>query len=415
MLPQSLFYDGTYFTSAAFALAMPAAVLYTSFINALFSVLPRQRRNEVDFFQIPPRDTKLPLPIAIVTGSNTGIGFELSFNLITRGYNVIVACRSPEKGEAAAKAINYRATKLNEKDHQIGKALFLHPCDLSSFSSIQSFVDEFHKSPLYHGSLNLLVNNAGINSNGVSTDGLDLCFQSNFLGHYLLTRLLLSDLMNARNYLTYPNEAESGRIVNLSSVMHHFASPLPNSKNEWKSQCIEIGSTKYPVKRNTYSHSKLAAILFTMELNKQFCDANIRAFSVNPGAVNSDIWRDVNPILFKYIVGPVFRLLYLTPAEGALTVLAAATGNFPNNQSYLQPYWLPRLSLLSAYESCQTCYYKCPFPVFEMLGPYIGHAATEPRLPQKDGGMQSASSLWIACEEALSARMVNLRSAEPVK
>lgn len=397
MLRKPLLYDGTYFTSAAFALISPLAVLYTSVTHMLQVANTWKVGKQITGkqFELPPRHAhdSARLPLAIITGSNTGIGFELALNFVISGYNVILACRSRDKGDAAANDINARAQRVSSRQ-SLGKAVFVTPCDLSSFQSIHSFVDEVRRSHLYNGCLNVLVNNAGINFNGVSGDGLDLCFQSNFVGHYLLTRLLLPDLKKARNYSTHPDLFEAGRIVNLSSVMHHFASPLPLSKEGWKNQCIEIPRHVKPEKRFTYSHSKVAAILFTIQLNKLYADSNIRAISVNPGAVNSDIWRHIHPTLFKYIVGPVFRLLYLTPAQASSGVFAAATGIHRGNRTYFQPYWLPKSTA------------STPFPVLEMLGPFVGSLATEPRLPNVDDTMKSAENLWIACEEVLHDKNV---------
>jgi retinol dehydrogenase-12 len=400
MLPKPLLYDGTYFTNVAFSLFSPLAVLYTSVTHVLqvANIWKVGKQLTGKPFELPPRSAHdtARLPLAIITGSNTGIGFELALNFVLSGYNVILACRSRDKGEEAAKTIDTRAQHGTQLQ-TVGKAMFVTPCDLSSFQSIHSFVDEVRRCHLYNGCLNVLVNNAGINFNGVSGDGLDLCFQSNFVGHYLLTRLLLPDLKKARNYVTYPEIFEAGRIVNLSSVMHHFASPLPLSKEEWKNQCIDIPRHLKPENRFTYSHSKVAAILFTTQLNKLYQDSNIHAISVNPGAVNSDIWRHINPTLFKYIVGPVFRLLYLTPAQASSGVFAAATGVNRSNSTYFQPYWLPK-SISST-----------PFPVFEMLGPFIGSLATEPRLPQGDDTTKSAENLWMACEDVLHAKNVHIK------
>lgn len=399
MLPQPLLYDGTYFTSAAFSLFSPLAVLYTSVTHMLqvANIWKAGKQLMGKQFELPPRtahDTA-KLPLAIITGSNTGIGFELALNFVLSGYNVILACRSRDKGEEAAKTINTRAQQGRQQE-PVGEAVFVTPCDLSSFQSIHSFVDEVRRCHLYSGCLNVLVNNAGIGYNGISEDGLDLCFQSNFVGHYLLTRLLLPDLKKARNYVTYPEIFEAGRIVNLSSVMHHFASPLPLSKEEWKTQCIEIARHVKPENRFTYSHSKVAAILFTVQLNELYLDSNIHAISVNPGAVNSDIWRFINPTLFKYIVGPVFQLLYLTTAQASSSVFTAATSLRCSNLTYFQPYWLPK-SISST-----------PFPVFEMLGPFVGSLATAPRLPQGDDSTKSAENLWMACEEVLHAKNVRI-------
>jgi hypothetical protein len=91
----------------------------------------------------------------------------------------------------------------------------------------------------------------------------------------------------------------------------------------------------------------------------------------------------------------IFRRIYLTPEQGSATSIAAAVLNFDNNNNdlcddvvYLQPYWLPSSSKVG-----------CPtYPMFEMLGPYIGYQRTTPRIPN-DMGNKAAASLFAVCEE----------------
>lgn len=221
------------------------------------------------------------------------------------GYDVILACRSRQKGEEAA-------TQINSSKKLGGKAYFLHPLDLSSFSSIRQFVSIFSET---HDTLHILINNAGINTTGISHNddkSFDLCFQTNYLGHYLLTRLLTPYLFQAKN-IHYQQQqqqqnndndnndgkkmmVEAGRVVNLSSVTHHFVRPDEKRSNgmeekgelqeeatmnhDWWKGCATPG-----VSTNTYKESKLAAILFTQELNKRYSKHGLRAVTVNPGAV----------------------------------------------------------------------------------------------------------------------------------
>lgn len=69
----------------------------------------------------------------------------------------------------------------------------------------------------------IIFKTSGINTSGVSVDGMDLCYQTNFLGHFLLTRLLLKSLLKAKNFYASGDDVEAGRVVNLSSVTHHFS------------------------------------------------------------------------------------------------------------------------------------------------------------------------------------------------
>jgi retinol dehydrogenase-12 len=211
--------------------------------------------------------TKWNGKVAIVTGSNTGIGFETAKTLVAdHGMTVILACRSRDKAERAAQQIN---AAVNDKNG-VGRATFLHPLDLSSFESVKSFASKVKQQ---YGQIHILINNAGRNTSGrseetVNGQSLDLLFQSNFLGHYLLT----AELMNSF--------AENSRVVNLASVMHHYCGGCNvEDANFWKACSM---ADEDPT--NAYSASKLAALLFTIELNKRFSN-KIRSFAVNPGSV----------------------------------------------------------------------------------------------------------------------------------
>ena len=225
----------------------------------------------------------------------------------------------------------------------------------------------------------IVKNNAGINSSGISVDNLDLCFQTNYLGHFLLTKLLMPSLMKAR-----------GKIINLSSVMHHFALHR-RTMEEWQNVAL-------PGSQNSYADSKLAAILFSLELNKRYGIYGVRSISVNPGAVNSDIWRSFSPFLLKYILGPVFRMIYLNTFDGSRTTVAAVINDFPSSVIYLQPYWQPGNQRKG---SSIDHNYDTPMPVFEMLGPFVGYAITRPRLPTDDLDSYCAQ-LWTMSDQICS-------------
>ena len=168
------------------------------------------------------------------------------------------------------------------------------------------------------------------------------------------------------------HELEGGRIINVSSVIHHFCNNLEESVEYWK-RVATYGKEPH----NTYAASKSAALLFTLELNHRYsASRNIRSMAVNPGAVNSDIWRGF-PQWMRFIFG----LFYLDSRQGCSTSVAAALCNFDSSVEYLQPYWLPS-----------------SFPMYEMMGPFIGYRPTKPRLPY-DGGSKSAQCVWRASEE----------------
>ena len=269
-----------------------------------------------------------------------------------------------------------------------GKCVVLdQPLDLSDFDTIYKFIDEIKmkycnadQNDGRRRTIDVLINNAGRNSHGKGTQNLDIMFQSNYLGHFLLTiECIKQDLITK----------QSGKIINLSSVMHHFVGPSSSNNRSNSSSDSSYDKLSDPEfwksiayykdsKANKdddgplpecYSASKLGAILFTNELNKRYSNKNsetnnygIRSIAVNPGSVASDIWRDF-PMFIRY----VFKLVYLTTKQGSTTSVAAAviddwpsTNKINNNKnndnnnnnsnnnnnnvdsvSYLQPYWLP--------------------------------------------------------------------------
>lgn len=237
-----------YYSMTDFALMSPMAAIFSTLAQLTVQLVRPFPSLRLKIHDLPP-----PIPskkVALVTGSNSGIGYETAKALAERGYEVILACRSRDKALQAVQSIR-------------DNAVFCHPLDLSSFQSIKEFSTVIQNK---YEHIDVLINNAGTNNaGGMSTDGFDMCFQSNFLGHFLLTHQLLP-LLN-----------KGARIVNLSSVMHHFCSSNLDAEY-WKRQC-HAGS-------ESYNASKLAAILFTRELNNRYYKSKgIRSIAVNPGAV----------------------------------------------------------------------------------------------------------------------------------
>jgi NAD(P)-dependent dehydrogenase (short-subunit alcohol dehydrogenase family) len=318
--------------------------------------------------ELPANDEKT---IAIVTGSNTGIGFEVAKTLVVDyGWEVILACRSREKAIKAMNEINQESG--NGVGGVGGVAVVLdRPLDLSDLASIQKYSQDL-KEQYQNKTIGVLINNAGRNTSGKAEGGLDLLFTSNFLGHFVLTNLLIDKL-------------RGGRVINLSSVMHHFAgTQQPKDEQYWKS----VMMYQEPPLPHVYSASKLAAILFTIELNRRFSGSHgIRSIAVNPGGVASDIWRDFPPFMQD-----IFRKIYLTPKQGASTTVAAAVGKgWRDDEYYLQPFWLSESTSKAV-----------PPAYVEMHGPYVGYFASKPRLPDIDG-VNAANSLWNAANEIIES------------
>jgi NAD(P)-dependent dehydrogenase (short-subunit alcohol dehydrogenase family) len=314
----------------------------------------------------------------VVTGANTGIGKQTALCLALLGGDVVMACRSAEKANVAIADIR----KYLDADGG-GRVRYM-PLDLNDLKSVKAFASSFRDTI---GRLDLLVNNAGINSMGktgqMTADGFEQCYGINFLGHFLLTRLLLDCLAAGAKESQSPS-----RVVNLSSVMHRSVA----NNVDFELQAKQSTGANYSV-------SKLAMICFSREINRLplWKTKNIMAVSCNPGAVNSDIWRTVQGFQ-KRVLQYALDYAFLDVVQGcASTVYAAASPDVRPND-YIIPYYPPCSSLES---SC--CFglvsAETVSSVFEYVGPFWG--------PQK--GLPSALSASDANARSLwetSSRLV---------
>ncbi|MBQ7067916.1 MAG: SDR family NAD(P)-dependent oxidoreductase [Synergistaceae bacterium] len=195
----------------------------------------------------------------IITGGNSGLGFETAKNIAGKSdeYFVILACRNFEKGISAAEKIK------NETGNQNICSMEL---DLASLKSVRNFAEKI-KTPIY-----ALDNNAGISGaktdNQITVDGFDIIFQSNHLGHFLLTNLLL------------PLMSEDSRILNISSDMHNppYGALVWNGTEYLAHPTENLGNERY-------FYSKLCNLYFTYELDRKLKEknSNISCNAFNPG------------------------------------------------------------------------------------------------------------------------------------
>jgi NAD(P)-dependent dehydrogenase (short-subunit alcohol dehydrogenase family) len=248
--------------------------------------------------------------IVVVTGSNTGIGYQMALTLADKGAHVILACRNLEKAEAAREKI------LKSSPHA---QLSVEELDLADLSNVEMFAMKLKKT-LQH--LDILINNAGVMIPPQSTtkDGFELQIGTNHFGHFALTSHLMP-LLSA---------AEKPRIVTLSSIAH------------W-SGVIDLddinGVNKKYNKWGMYSQSKLANLLFALELDRRLkaAGSHIESFGSHPGYSNTDLqryslgWRILNP------------LFGIQPIKGAAPTLYAAT----EPDAIVHRYWGP-IGLLEA-------------------------------------------------------------------
>ncbi|KAM8833413.1 dehydrogenase/reductase SDR family member 13-like [Synchiropus picturatus] len=231
----------------------------------------------------------------VITGGNTGIGKATALHLTRRGARVVLACRSREKAEAAVADIQQATGSAD--------VLYMH-LDLASLRSVRSFAETFLES---ESRLDLLVNNAGLVNDGRTEDGFGIQFGVNHLGHFLLTRLLLSRL----------KEAGGARVVTLSSMAHRWG----NIDFQALEATKHLGTGSYSWQFfAAYCNSKLCNVLFTRELARRLRGSDVTCYSVHPGIVRTQLSRHVS-LWQKVFIEPVAQLLFLDPESGAQTTL----------------------------------------------------------------------------------------------
>ncbi|WOL10596.1 short-chain dehydrogenase TIC 32, chloroplastic-like isoform X1 [Canna indica] len=211
---------------------------------------------------------------AIITGATSGIGAETARVMVMRGARLLLPARNLKAAEE---------TKIRIEEEFPDASIVVLPLDLSSLSSVRCFVSRFLALRL---PLNLLINNAGMFSYdfSVSEDGVEMMFATNYLGPFLLTKLLLNKMVE-----TARETGIQGRIVNITSATHTWFSGDCLS-------CLDLMThKKIPYSRSqAYALSKLANVLHTKELAERLkqMDANVTANCVHPGVVPTRLNRD---------------------------------------------------------------------------------------------------------------------------
>ncbi|GAB9470770.1 Ww domain-containing oxidoreductase [Globisporangium polare] len=265
--------------------------------------------------------------VAIVTGANSGIGFEAAKRLAERHAIVVLACRSEERGKQAQREIlqyveqQQRLLSTAEREKLAPPQVEFMRLDVGSLASVSAFADEFRAS---FNRLDLLINNAGVAlpAQSVTQDGIDSQFGINHIGHFYLTKLLF-DLME---------KSPSARVVNISSLAHRRA-------------VMEFDAQGRLVDESGYRISKLANLMFTYELERRLRASridNVIAVAAHPGLSNTDIITKfvVNyvPRVFQWIVLKLAMLLPVqSAAMGALPTLYAATAEDVQGMEYFGP------------------------------------------------------------------------------
>jgi NAD(P)-dependent dehydrogenase (short-subunit alcohol dehydrogenase family) len=231
---------------------------------------------------------------AVVTGANTGLGYETAAALAAKGAHVVLAVRNLEKGKAAAALIGNRNP---------GASVAVQELDLTSLDSIRTAADQLRAD---YPSIDLLINNAGVmfTPKDTTKDGFELQFGTNHLGHFALTNLVLDRVL----------AAPGSRVVTVSSVGHRFARRIRFDDLQWEREYSRVGA---------YGQAKLANLLFTYELQRRLQGTNTIAAAAHPGGSRTELTRNL-----PRLVGAATRLvepLFQSADMGALPTLRAAT------------------------------------------------------------------------------------------
>lgn len=258
---------------------------------------------------IPPQAGK----IAIVTGSNSGTGYETALELARAGARVVVAARNEIKAQGAVAKIRAQAP---------GADVRFSSLDLSSLASVAEFAERMSKD---FGSLDLLINNAGVMTppkREETKDGFELQFGTNHLGHFALTAHLLPML----------RRAAQPRVVNVSSAAHRLGGAIHFEDLQWRSSYRPWGA---------YAQSKLANMLFMLELQRR-SDANgwgLMSNGAHPGYARTElIANGPGTSDLRVRLGmPLQPYMSHDAAGGALPTLFAATSPDARRAGYYGP------------------------------------------------------------------------------
>jgi NAD(P)-dependent dehydrogenase (short-subunit alcohol dehydrogenase family) len=248
--------------------------------------------------------------IAVVTGANSGLGLATARELARRGALVVLACRNMEKGEAALTEVTAAASGATPELTQL---------DLASLSSVRSFAEGFTAA---HDGLDLLINNAGVMAapRRFTEDGFELHLGTNHLGHFALTNELLPH-MEGR---------EDARVVTLSSNAHKTVRHIAFDN---------LNGERHYFRWNAYGQSKLANLLFALELDRRLRarGSTVKSLAAHPGYAATNLQSAAAPLVDRLVMKLANAVVAQDDEMGALPVLYAATEPGLEGGTYVGP------------------------------------------------------------------------------
>ncbi|QUR65824.1 SDR family NAD(P)-dependent oxidoreductase [Mycobacterium spongiae] len=244
---------------------------------------------------------------AVITGANTGLGFETAAALAARGAHVVLAVRNLDKGKQAGARITAAIP---------GAEVEIQELDLSSLESVRSAAAQLRSD---HERIDLLINNAGVmyTPKSNTADGFEMQFGTNHVGHFALTGLLLDRLL----------PVAGSRVVTVSSIGHRIRAAIHFDDLHWERSYSRVGA---------YGQSKLANLLFTYELQRRLAAGGTTiAVAAHPGGSNTELARNLPRMLAA--AAPVLGRLMQSAELGALPTLRAATDPAVSGGQYFGP------------------------------------------------------------------------------
>ena len=246
--------------------------------------------------------------VAVITGSNTGLGFETAAALAEKGAHVVLAVRNLDKGKDAELLIRKRSPNAD---------IALQELDLTSLESIRAAAEQLRAD---HDRIDLLINNAGVmyTPKGNTKDGFEMQFGTNHLGHFAFTGRLLDRLL----------PVAGSRVVTVSSVGHRIMADIHFDDLQWERSYNRVAA---------YGQAKLSNLLFTYELQRRLASHGTTiAAAAHPGFSDTELMRHL-PGPVEAIFRVVAPLVTQDAAGGALPSLRAATDPTVQGGQYYGP------------------------------------------------------------------------------
>ncbi|WP_276302114.1 oxidoreductase [Halorussus lipolyticus] len=254
----------------------------------------------------------------VVTGANSGLGYEATRAFAQKGAHVVMACRSEERGEDATHKIRRADSR------RIRGSLEVAELDLADLDSVRSFADEFRDA---HDDLHVLCNNAGVMAipRSETADGFEMQFGVNHLGHFALTGHLLDRLRETSG---------ETRVVTQSSGVHERGDI----------DFSDLQSEREYDKWDAYAQSKLANVLFAYELDRRLNESGVEdvvSVACHPGYADTNLQRRgpemAGSTVRLWAMKAANALLAQSQEQGALPMLFAATAGGIDGGEYVGP------------------------------------------------------------------------------